>query len=571
MRFNPCRPNVNFSTSYQNGADLPAAILPCFALILLFLLPGCNPALEISELIRIREKGKLTVLTRNAPTTFYEGSNRRMGFEHDLVMAFARHLQVTPEFVVLDTTAEVYDALRQGKGDMAASGLFRTETGGQEFRYGPVYDEVQELVVCRRGNKPPGGIFQLNQIRFQVPGGSAHEVRLNELQQQFPDLTWESRANITTEQVLEKVDNNELDCTIADSNIIRINQRYYPELDASFSIGEARKLSWVLPGQSTQLQQELNIWFKSIQENGALEEIRDRYYGLGDAEAFDYVDVRKFHKRMESRLPYFINLFKKAEKRYQLPWQVLAAISYQESHWNPWARSPTGVRGVMMLTSLTAQELRITNRLDPRESILGAAWYLVELMRRLPAEMGEMDRLWLALAAYNVGMGHVLDARELAKRLDRNPNTWVELREVLPLLSNPDYYETLKYGHARGHEAVNFVNKVRLFYDILEKKEWDYEAKNNAELFRRAARGLPAPNATWEDWQDVAGTLLLPPPRPTVGIKLPVVGKAAAGDVPPVGEFGLNEWEEETNQDDMGSGDEQPRRPPANSRPLPLR
>ncbi|NGZ28671.1 MAG: membrane-bound lytic murein transglycosylase MltF [Magnetococcales bacterium] len=528
----------------------------CIATLFFLILAGCQSGLEVPELVRIRERGKLIVLTRNAPTTLYKGPGRRMGFEHDLVTAFARHLQVTPEFVALDSTAEIYEALRQGKGDLAAAGLFRTEEGWQEFLYGPIYGEVQELVVCRRGNRLPGGIFQLNQVRFQIPEGSDHALRLNELQQDFPDLNLDQREGLPFEQVLEKIMRNELDCTIADSNVVRVNQRYFPDLEANFSIGDNRALSWVLPKKSRQLQQEMMVWFRQIQENGMLGEIHERYYGFGHPEEFDYVDVRTFHQRIENRLPYFIKLFKKAEKKYGVPWQILAAVSYQESHWNPWARSPTGVKGVMMLTNLTAQELRITNRLDPRESVMGAGWYLMDLMRRLPTEVPDSDRLWMALAAYNVGMGHLADARDLAKRLGRNPNSWVELREVLPLLSIPEYYETLKYGYARGSEPVRFVRKVRLFYDILEKKDENIVVKNNAELFRRASLGLPTPSPDWDDWQGMVGVMSEGNER--LSLRSQTGNKSADGSQPPVAEPGINELTDPPQVDAMGSGDETP-------------
>ncbi|MDX1657143.1 MAG: transglycosylase SLT domain-containing protein, partial [Candidatus Competibacteraceae bacterium] len=143
--------------------------------------------------------------------------------------------------------------------------------------------------------------------------------------------------------------------------------------------------------------------------------------------------------------------------------------AYQESHWNPRARSPTGVRGLMMLTLATARPLKVSNRLDPAQSVDGGARYLRHLLERLPAEVVKEDRLWFALAAYNVGLGHVLDARTLARRLGRNPNIWSDLKGVLPLLARRQYHRTLEYGYARGSEPVRYVQRIRDFRDILER------------------------------------------------------------------------------------------------------
>ena len=129
---------------------------------------------------------------------------------------------------------------------------------------------------------------------------------------------------------------------------------------------------------------------------------------------------------------------------------------------------------MMMLTLNTARELGVANRLDPQESIDGGAKYLDQMRQRLPDDVQEPDRTWFALAAYNVGMGHLQDARELAVRLEKNPNSWADLKEVLPLLSKKKYYTTLKYGYARGSEPVTYVTRIRNFEDILIQH---YEAR----------------------------------------------------------------------------------------------
>ncbi len=155
-------------------------------------------------------------------------------------------------------------------------------------------------------------------------------------------------------------------------------------------------------------------------------------------------------------------------------WRLLAALAYQESGWDPLATSFTGVRGIMMLTDDTADRMHVNNRLDPKQSIAAGAKYLADLIDALPAEVKQPDRTWLALAAYNLGQGHMNGARAIAIGLKRDPDSWYEMKRVLPLMARQKYYQHLKSGRTRGGEAVIMVENVRTFYDILTRFEPPY-------------------------------------------------------------------------------------------------
>ncbi|MHA7834659.1 MAG: transglycosylase SLT domain-containing protein, partial [Algiphilus sp.] len=181
------------------------------------------------------------------------------------------------------------------------------------------------------------------------------------------------------------------------------------------------------------------------------------------------VDLRALNRKMDSELPAYKPLFLGAAERTELAPGLLAAQAYQESHWDPTARSPTGVRGIMMLTRNTAKSLGVADRLDPEQAIDGGARYLADQRARLPDTIPEPDRSFLALATYNVGRAHLIDARKLARELGRNPDCWSDMREVLPLLSEPDDYKDLKYGYARGHGPVQYVQRIRNYRDVIAK------------------------------------------------------------------------------------------------------
>ncbi|HET9679599.1 MAG TPA: transglycosylase SLT domain-containing protein, partial [Gammaproteobacteria bacterium] len=159
--------------------------------------------------------------------------------------------------------------------------------------------------------------------------------------------------------------------------------------------------------------------------------------------------------------------FKKAAKQFNVDWRLLAAIGYQESHWDPTAVSPTGVRGLMMLTKVTAHSLGIYNRTDPKKSIFGGAEYIAYMHSRIPEDIPEPDRTWMALAAYNVGISHLEDARVITEIRGGDPDRWVDVRENLPLLSQKKWYSRTSHGYARGMEPVIYVENIRSYYDIL--------------------------------------------------------------------------------------------------------
>lgn len=427
-------------------------------------LNGCEQPSPDKGLETIKKRGTLVVLTRNAPTTYYLDRDHYAGPEYDMMHAFAEHLGVKARFVVYESLEALLNDLAAGKGDIAAAGLTLTKGRSKHFLTGPQYQKIKQEVVCRRGGKRPDDIAGLSQVQLTVVAHSSYVARLTQLRAKHPNLTWEE-TDQDTEELLERVWSREIDCTIADSNIVAVNRRYHPELVVTFSLTEPEPLVWYLPPEARSLNRSLHTWFDGFRAQGLLAQVRDRYYGF--VQQFDYVDTRRFLRRIKSRLPRYRKWFETAAKQYGVRWTLLAAQAYQESHWRARASSPTGVRGIMMLTQPTAKELGIKNRLDPKQSIFGGARYLRGLKRRIPDEVVEPDRTWFALAAYNVGLSHLHDAMKLAEQLDRNPYLWADLKTVLPLLSQKKYYRNLDYGYARGEEPVRYVNQIRNFEDLM--------------------------------------------------------------------------------------------------------
>jgi membrane-bound lytic murein transglycosylase F len=451
---------------------MPAVTRPPL-LLLVMLLFGCSE--PQNELQRVLKEQQLVVLTRNAASTYFEGPQGPQGLEYDLARGFADHLGVNLQIVVASNVSEVLTRLAEGEADFAAAGLTVTRPRQLWARFTPPYQQVTQQLVYRTGTKKLRDLSELDGS-LEIVAGSSHEERLRTLHSEYLNLSWKVNTEAESEELLTMVWDRLIDYTVADSNEVSMNQRYLPELRVAFDISKPEPLAWAFPKfRDDSLYQAASDYFNTIHENGGLAILLERYYG--HLEKFDYVGTRTFQQHIQLRLPEYRPLFEYAAKEFAMDWVLLAATAYQESHWNPDAVSPTGVRGIMMLTRVTAEELGVNKRRDPVESIRGGALYLSQMMQKIPRRIQEPDRSWLALAAYNIGYGHLEDARIITQKRGGNPDSWKDVKESLPLLRKSKWYKKAKHGYARGTEAVRYVENIRSYYAILS---WQMEKEKPA-------------------------------------------------------------------------------------------
>lgn len=442
-------------------------------LLAVFMLAACQK--PVKTLPDPRQGKDLVVVTHNGPNTYYvNGEGEFAGLEYDLVKLFAKELgpDYSVKFLVVDSVSQVIPALLKGKAHLAAADLSITRQRQQLVQFSAAYQTVQQRVVYNREQEktPPKTVQDLIGRQLAVPAGTSYAERLREIARQEPDLHWQELKKASSDELLEQVAEGALDYTIADDNLVSILQNYYPNLGAEMALGEAEKIAWAFPKTGDQwLYQKANLFFAHIIKDGTLRNLLDRYYG--HSTRLNPVDVTAFLQRTRTILPQYINLFKQAQEYTTLDWRLLAAISYQESHWDRFNTSPTNVRGLMMLTEDTADRLGVTDRLDPKQSIIAGARYILTMKDLIPQRIQEPDRTWFALAAYNIGYAHLEDARVLAQRLKLNPDSWADIKKTLPLLNKVEYYSTLKYGYASGGAPVVFVESIRTYQNILEKHE----------------------------------------------------------------------------------------------------
>ncbi len=473
---------------HRTSADARYPVLRVLLVLLLpLLLSSCW--FSQSKLRAVKSAGELVVLTRVSPTTYYESPEGPAGFEYDLAKAFADHLGVKLRMVPAARFADVIPRLVNGEADMAAAGITITESRRWQVKFTPPYQHIRQQVVYRLGSPRPASVKDLVGRQIEVHAGTTYVDRLEELKREHTSLEWTETGELETEALLQLVWEGLLEITVADSNIVSLNRQFFPELQVAFDLQKPEPLAWAFPpGDDNSLYDAAVNFLEDMRKRGDLGNLLERYYGA--ASRSNFVNLTVYQVRLQNRLPLFQRFFEEASQKQNLDWRLLAAIGYQESFWDPKAQSPTGVRGLMMLTEETAKQMEIADLLDPAQSIGGGARYLRHLLDRLPERITGTDRLWFGLAAYNIGLYHLEDARIITQKQGGDPDRWNDVSRRLPLLADPAWATKTKYGLARGQEPVMFVNRVRTYYDVLVKYDEEERALRSTEALKLKAPAL---------------------------------------------------------------------------------
>ncbi|MBV1881469.1 MAG: membrane-bound lytic murein transglycosylase MltF [Pseudomonadales bacterium] len=442
-------------------------------MLALLLTPACQPKLTALE--KVQQMGVLTVVTRSSPALYFHdaGNAQGSGFEYELAKQFAEEIGVTLVMEEQQTLGGVLDAVKDKRANLAAAGLSITRERNKDFHFTTPYQRITQRLIYRSGSgynhsNAPKNISDLIGKRIVVMAHSSHAERLAILKKAHPNLEWVAKDNIDSAELIQLVFEHEFDFTIIDSNEFAAHQALMPELTAAFDIGEPESVAWAFDRtEDDSLYLAADDFLANINTDGRLEALKERFFGHINRQ-FNYVGARRLLRHMDKRLPEFEKYFKDAAAQEGLDWRLLAAVSYQESLWDPKAISPTGVRGLMMLTLKTAKEMNIANRSDPQQSIEGGAAYLKTIIKRIPSEITEPHRTWMALASYNAGYGHIKDARKITEIQGDDKNSWFDVKERLPLLQQPEYYKYTRFGYARGgKQAPIYVENIRRYYDVL--------------------------------------------------------------------------------------------------------
>lgn len=435
------------------------------AIIACLLLGTCSQ--PPGTLAQILSAGELRVVTLNNPSTYYLGVEGPQGPEYDLAAQFAADLGVALNIYSVRNPGELRQEVSSGRAHIAAAGLAREQEAPAATRYGPAYQLVKEHLIYRSGARRPRNLLEASRNgHIEVATHSPHAATLTRMRTHSPDLSWVENPDADIDQLLYRLSRREFDYTIADSNEFAIGRSFHPDITIAFDLTQGKSLAWLVHAQDSTLLSRVTSFFSLIKADGRLAGILGNYYSRKAAPPV--LHARNFIIDVKERLPLYIDWFKEAATEVGIDWRMLAAIGYQESKWIPDAVSPTGVRGLMMLTEATARSLGVNDRLDPQESIFGGARYFIYVRKMIPTRIKEPDRTWFALASYNMGFGHIEDARIFAQADGRNPDKWEVVREYLPLLTQEKWYSQAKRGYARGWEPVQFVDSIKLYMSMMD-------------------------------------------------------------------------------------------------------
>ncbi len=456
----------------QNVIELTVftAVLAGIAVFMIMQHLGLNSAYFFgsqSSLEKIVKSGTIRLLTDNNSNSYYIYRSRPMGFEYELARKFADYLGVDLE-IVTPGWSELIPSLCRGRGDFIGSGMTITKERAEVVDFSDPYLNVQQRIIHHKRVFGPDDIENLRGREIHVRRHTSYHSRLEQLKKQGIDVDIVLHYNTPTEELIRMVAERDIDFTVADSNIALLNRRYFPDIDIGLAIAEEESLGWAVAPGNKELLEKINMFLQEMEETGNLGKLYERYYGA--VESFDYFDLKTFHERIETRLPRYASTIKEESEKYDFDWRLVAAVVYQESHFNPRARSYTGVKGLMQVTLETAREMGISNRLDPLQSLRAGIRYLHKLYLRFDDITSNEERLYFAIASYNIGYGHMRDAQKLAKQKGLDPHKWSSMKHILPYLTKRKYYKKTRYGYARGREAITYVERIRTYYDILKQK-----------------------------------------------------------------------------------------------------
>src|SRR5688500_13834596 len=359
----------------------------------MLLLGSCSQPPSVLE--QILKSGELRVVTRNLPSTYYLGAAGPQGPEFDLASRFAAELGVRLYIYSVPNAADVVRELESRRAHVASAGLTRGMRLPAGTGFGPPFQQVREHLIFRQGESRPKSLKQVLDRHIEVVESSVHAQTLERLRQREPKLSWVENPATETEELLYRLSRREFDFTVAESNEFAIGRALHPEIRIAFDLSGGKSLAWAMDTRDASLLNRVTAFYAAIKAEGRLASVLDTYYA--GTERFDYIQARVFIDDIRTRLPQYRHWFREAAAEVGVDWRLLAAMGYQESHWNPTATSFTGVRGLMMLTEGTARALGVTDRLDPRESIFGGARYFVRMRNQLPSRVLEPDRTWMTL------------------------------------------------------------------------------------------------------------------------------------------------------------------------------
>ena len=408
-----------------------------------------------------------------------------------MLKRFSDSLGVELTLIIEPNAKELLNKLALRNAHFAAAKLAITPKRQQQYLFTQAYHETSPKLIYHSATRRPKKLKDIENLSIEISADDSLDADLQILKKKWTKLSWQVNQESSPEDLMVLVNERLIDFTIVSSDEIKLNQKFYPDLRIAFDISKPKKIGWAFAqSEDTSLYDAANEFLQQQKKSGELQLLIEQHFG--HIQSFDYVGTRVYQRHIISRLPAYQPWFEKAGTDNDIEWILLASMAYQESHWDKEAKSPTGVRGLMMLTLATAKYIGVNNRVEPHQSIFGGAYYFAKLLKKLPEEVTGSDRIFFALASYNLGYWHVRDAMKLTKKNGQDETKWTNLKKTLPLLRKKKWHSQTRFGYARGDEAVKYVQNIRSYYDVLKWEVSRTWQKNRPEEPIKALNIFPS-------------------------------------------------------------------------------
>ncbi len=427
-------------------------------------LVGDHREVLLDDLPGLAERGRLRMITRNNALTYYLYRGQQMGFEFEMMGKLADSLDLNLEVAVPSGHDELETWLLEGRGDVIASAWTITEERSDRVEFTRPYQTVDQVVVTRGSETAVKAPRDLNGRTVHVRASSAYAESLRALQDSVPNIALEWVAeDIETEEILARVEDGTYDITVCDSNLLNMEQTYGRNLRAAFTLATTR-LGWAVRPDNPKLLQALN-GFIAREYRGLHYNIwRKRYFQSQKQIARARDELRA---DASGKLSPYDDLIREHAEAHTLDWRLVAAIIYQESRFDPDETSWAGAIGLMQMMPRTGRAMGAKNLRDPSQAIAAGCRYLRSLIDSFEPALSLATRIRFALASYNAGRGHLMDARWLARRQGFDGDVWYDsVERAMLLLEREAYHSQTRYGYCRGSEPVAYVRNVERWYRV---------------------------------------------------------------------------------------------------------
>lgn len=432
------------------------------------------------DLKEIRERGFLQAILDNNSISYFIYRGQPMGYEYELLQSLSKFLDLELKIRVISGIEKSVNLLNRGEGDVIAFPLTITKERTSYLAFTDAQFTTSQVLVQRKPanwRRMPPAFVERSVIRNPVDliGKKVHVLDESSFMERLQNLSGEIGGEILivedsaaaeTESLIEKVADGEIQFTVTDRSMAVVNAIYFPDLDVETVLSLPQQIAWAVRKNSPDLQDAVNRWLSELKKSGRFKMIYDKYYNSPRSSqirvASDYSSLRG------NKLSPYDEEIKHEAKKLGWDWRLLASIVYQESNFRPNAESWAGAVGLMQLMPATAVEFGAVDRRNPYQSLKAGVRYLKYLDKLWSRYVPEKDeRLKFVLASYNAGLSHVIDAKNLAKKYNKDPTSWNDVESYLKQKSNPKYYRdpVAVAGYCKCVEPVNYVRDILIRFE----------------------------------------------------------------------------------------------------------